>query len=452
MEQRRRVLVVDDHEEMVRLLSEELTEAGFDVLGATSAKRALDLAQEARPDVVVTDLRMPNGDGLDVLDGLHALDPDLPVIVLTAFGTVDGAVDVMRRGAAFYLTKPFRSGEVAVQVRRALGEHAPRLTDTTCRSTHPPPTGFIGTSAPMLEVYRMIARVAPTDTPVFIRGESGTGKERAARSLHEGSLRATKPFLTLNCASVPATLLESELFGHVRGSFTGATNSRRGLFVAAHTGTLFLDEIGDMPIELQAHLLRVLEDGIVRPVGSDEGRPVDVRIIAATHQDLEARRDQGRFRADLFYRLDVLSLRLPPLRARVEDLPDLFAAFVVRCAPTLVERLGPDALEAFERYTWPGNVRELENVVRRLCLLVDRAVIRKEDLRAWAPQVLAPRGAPQTPLERAQDQLPTLRQLETDYIAWVSDQCAGNKTRAAELLGIDVSTIHRRLRSTEKPE
>jgi two-component system response regulator HydG len=251
--------------------------------------------------------------------------------------------------------------------------------------------------------------------------------------------------VAVNCASLPSSLLESELFGHVRGAFTGASAPRRGLFVEADGGTLLLDEIGDMPLELQPHLLRVLEDRQVRPVGADAARPVDVRVLAATHQPLEERVAAGKFRADLYYRLDVLTLRVPPLRERVEDLPELFAAFVSRSGSARIERLSSAALAALERYPWPGNVRELENLVRRLAVLVERPVVERSDLEEHAPRLVGPTVSP---LSVARTTLPTLRQLQDDYIAYVVAECGGNKTRAAEILGIDVSTIHRRERST----
>lgn len=448
-----RILVVDDHTEMVRLLAEELREAGYDVLEASSGAEALDIAQRDPPDVAVTDLRMTGVDGLDVLAGLHELDRDMPVLIMTAFGSVNTAVEAMHRGAWTYLTKPFRTDELLLQVRKALSHRALSDENRTLRrlvSTEAP-DGMIGRSAPMRAVYDMVGRLADADAPVLIRGESGTGKERVARALHLGGVRRDGPFVAVNCASVPAALLESELFGHVKGSFTGATGPRRGLFVQADGGTLFLDEIGDMPSDLQSHLLRVLEDRMVRPVGADTGRKVDVRIVAATHQDLEARVTEGRFRADLFFRLDVIPIRLPPLRERVEDIPELFAAFVAKCKPTPLERLAPETLALLERHPWPGNVRELENLVRRLSLLVDHATVTPDDLRTHAPHLFLQKG-PSTPLDRARTEQPTLRQLESEYIAWVIQKCTGNKTRAAEILGIDVSTIHRRMRGGESTD
>jgi two-component system response regulator HydG len=444
-----RILVVDDHTEMVRLLAEELGEAGYEVIEASGGAQALELARRREPDLAITDLRMAGVDGLDVLAGLLEIDPEMPVVIMTAFGSIDTAVDAMRRGAWTYLTKPFRTDELLVQVKKGIAHRSLAAENHVLRRlvTAAAPTGMIGVSAPMRAVYAMVARLADSDVPVLIRGESGTGKERVARALHAGGARRDAPFVAVNCASVPASLLESELFGHLRGAFTGATGARRGLFVQADGGTLFLDEIGDMPLELQAHLLRVLEDRVVRPVGADIGATVDVRIVTATHQDLEGRVAAGRFRSDLFYRLDVVPIRLPPLRERVDDIPELFAAFIAKAAPTPVARLSAESMAILERYPWPGNVRELENLVRRLALLVDHPLVTPEDLRAHAPQLLAAKL--DSPLDRARATLPTLKQLETDYLAWVLDRCGGNKTRAAEVLGVDVSTIHRRTRGVD---
>jgi two-component system response regulator HydG len=298
----------------------------------------------------------------------------------------------------------------------------------------------------MRALYELVEHVAHSGAPVLLRGESGSGKELVARALHSEGPRAAEPFVAVNCTALPHALLESELFGHVKGAFTGATTARRGLFVEADKGTLFLDEIGDMPAELQAKLLRVLEDGEVRAVGADASRTVDVRILAATHQELETRVREGRFRADLFYRLNVVTLRIPPLRERREDIPLLVEHFISRARTrnprSKVTGLSPEVVAALGAMPWPGNVRELENLVERLVVLVPRETVELVDLRLHAPE-----SSPEAhPLALAQKELWPLRQLETEYIAWVVAHCGGNKTRAAELLGIDVSTIHRRER------
>ena len=310
---------------------------------------------------------------------------------------------------------------------------------------------LLGHSGPMRMLHELVERVAHSDVPVLVRGESGSGKELVARALHVEGPRRPGPFVAINCTALPQALLERELFGHVKGAFTGATTARRGLFVEADGGTLFLDEIGDMAPELQAKLLRVLEDGEVRAVGADGARGVDVRVIAATHQDLETRVKEGRFRADLFYRLNVVALRVPPLRERREDIPLLVEHFVAQARTrnprSPVTALAAEAVAELARMPWPGNVRELENLVERLVLLGGRPSVDVALLRQHA-STGAPEPTPAAhPLLTAREQVVPLRQLESEYIAWVIARCGGNKTRAAELLGIDVSTIHRRERA-----
>jgi two-component system, NtrC family, response regulator HydG len=294
----------------------------------------------------------------------------------------------------------------------------------------------------MRRLYDLIERVAQSSEPVLVRGESGTGKELVARALHFHGPRRERAFVVVNCTALPEALLESELFGHARGAFTGATTARRGLLVEADGGTLFLDEIGDMPAGLQAKLLRVLEDGEVRPVGADVTRKVDVRIIAASHQALEGR--ESTFRQDLFYRLNVVPITVPPLRERPEDIPALIEHFLGKARERnpgmAATRLAPEVVTALARCPWPGNVRELENAVTRLLVVSAKEIVELADVQAQAPQLLGPVA----PIDQAKQRLTTLRDLETEYITWVIEQCSGNKTRAAEILGIDPSTIHRR--------
>jgi two-component system response regulator HydG len=444
-----RILVVDDHVEMGRMLKDPLSDEGYAVDLATGGEEALRLVRSRLYDAVLSDLRMEKVDGLDVLEAVRAVDPEVPVLLMTAFGGVESAVEAMKRGAYHYFTKPFRLDEVLVILRRALEERRLRAENRVLRQAAAERGGMgalVGRSAPMRALYELIERVAHSSAPVLLRGESGTGKELVARALHFEGARAPGPFVAVNCTALPHHLLESELFGHVKGAFTGATSVRRGLFVEADRGTLFLDEIGDMPMELQARLLRVLEDGEVRAVGADASRTVDVRIVAATHQDLEARVREGRFRADLFYRLNVVTLRLPPLRERREDIPMLVEHFTARARGrnprSRMQAVAPEVVSALAAMPWPGNVRELENLVERLVVLVPRETAGLEDLRPHLP----PGSEPAPPLEAAQQELWPLRRLEAEYIAWMVARCGGNKTRAAELLGIDVSTIHRRER------
>jgi two-component system response regulator HydG len=441
------VLVVDDHVEMAHLLADQLGDAGYVVEVASGGEQALEAVRVRPTDLVICDLRMQDVDGFDVLARLHEQDPGLPVIIMTAFGAIDSAVESIKRGAYHYLTKPFRLDEVLVFVERALADRrlqdrnrvlARELGNTTAST-------IVGDSAAVRGLLDRIARVGPSAAPVLIRGETGVGKELVARALHARSER-TGPFVPVNCTALAENLLESELFGHVRGAFTGATTARRGLFVEADGGTLFLDEIGDISPALQAKLLRVLDDGSVRAVGADVARATNVRVIAATHVDLEARVQDGAFRADLFYRLNVVPILVPPLRARPEDIPLLVDHFLARARrrnpAARLTGFGAELVAALARAEWPGNVRELENVVERLVIVSHRPVADLSDLEANAPGVLAAAS----PASEARRSLVSLRQLEREYIAWVVARCDGNKTRAAEILGIDVSTIHRRER------
>lgn len=424
-----RVLVIDDHEEMVELLADQLRDLAYDVEVSTDGATALKLAERRLPDVVITDLRMRGTDGFDVLAGIKKLDPTVPVLIMTAFGAVDTAVEAIRRGASHYFTKPFKLDEVVLWVDRALEDRTLRDENRRLKAVAPLASDvLVGNGPAMSWVKELIRRVAQADVPVLVRGESGTGKEIVARLIHDSGARAKKPFVAINCTSLPAELLESELFGHTRGAFTGAANARRGLFVEADGGTLFLDEIGDMPPELQSKLLRVLQEREIRPVGSDVTRSVDVRVIAATHQPLEVRVKEGRFRQDLMFRLDVLSIMLPPLRERREDIAELAEHF----AKKFDVELTPAFLKTLECQEWPGNVRELENIVQRFRFLGEEAM----NLSTGTPDDFDFRG-----------ELKTLREVESEYIRHVLEKCQGNKTRAAEILGIDASTLHRREKS-----
>jgi two-component system response regulator HydG len=441
------VLVVDDHIEMARVLERQLTDLGHAVDVATGTAAALEIARDRPPDAVITDLRMEGLDGLDLLDRIHAMDATIPVIIMTAFGAIDSAIDAVKRGAYHYITKPLQLQEVRIYLERALADRQLRTEYRQLRRWASERSGLesmVGKCAVMRALYDLVERVAPVGLPALVRGESGTGKELVARALHFVGPRRDRPFVPVNCTALPESLLESELFGHIKGAFTGATAPRRGLFVEADGGTLYLDEIGDMPTNLQAKLLRVLEDGEIRSVGSDGSRKVDVRVIASTNQPIEKRIQEGRFRADLFYRLNVLPISVPPLRERVEDLPILVAHFLDRIRGSMPEirlrRFSPGALGAMSRHPWPGNVRELENVVQRLAVVSVSEVAEVEDLAKHAAAVLDPGSS----FEYARAKLIPLEQLEEEYIAWVIQQCGGNKTRAAEILGIDVSTIRRR--------
>jgi two-component system response regulator HydG len=439
-----KILVVDDHVEMARLVADHFADSGWECQVVAGGGEAIASLAVSVPDLVITDLRMADVDGLDVLDAARRTDPDLPVILMTAFGGIDSAIEAMRRGAWHYVTKPVRLDELRLHAERALAERRLRRENRALRAAgREAMAALIGRSAAMRRVYDLVDRVAPSPSPVLIRGESGSGKELVARAIHVSGPRRDAAFVAVNCTALPEALLESELFGHTRGAFTGASSARAGLFVEASGGTLFLDEIGDMAPALQAKLLRVVQLGEVRPVGADESRRVDVRLIAATHQDLEERVAAGAFRADLYYRLNVVPLSVPPLRDRAEDIPLLVEHFLAasraRNHHAIVERFAAALVAALADYRWPGNVRELENVVERLVVIGARPELDLADLGEIVPAIAG--------LERfeiARDRLLTLRQMEDQYLTWVLGRCDGNKTRAAEILGVDVSTIHRR--------
>jgi two-component system response regulator HydG len=363
---------------------------------------------------------------------------------MTAFGAIESAVEAIKRGAYHYLTKPFPLDELRLFLERALADRRVELELRSLRrlaAAEGRLGGLIGRAPSMTRLFDGIERVAAVDLAVLILGESGTGKELVARAIHERSARAAKPFVAVNSAAIPDQLLESELFGHVRGAFSGATQARRGLFAEADGGTLLLDEIGDMPLPLQAKILRVIETGEVRAVGADQARSVDVRLVAATHQDLAALSRQGTFREDLYFRLNGLTLVAPPLRERPSDVPLLAQHFLERTRARLpsatVREIAPEAMQALVRAPWPGNVRELEKTIERLVVLGARERIEAEDV---AEIGLAPED---TPLGRAQRELPTVKELERSYARWVLDRVGGHRAKAAEILGVDVSTLYR---------
>jgi two-component system response regulator HydG len=440
-----RILVIDDDAEMADTVAEYLLGRGFRVDCAVGGKHAIEVLHKKAFDAVITDLRMDDLDGLDVLAAAHIVDPDLPVLVMTAYGSVDGALEAIRRGAYHYLTKPFKLEETAVWLERALADRGLRRENRRLRrvideraSFH----GLVGKSAVMRELYDLLERVAATASPVLVTGESGTGKELVAAAIHANSSRAQGPFVAVNCAALTEGLLESELFGHVRGAFTGAVEARRGLFVEADHGTLLLDEIGEMPLPLQAKLLRVVESARVRPVGGSSERAVDVRIVAATNRELADAVKEHRFREDLYYRLDVVPVHVPPLRARREDIPllaDHFSArFAAQQPPDAPRReLADEAVKRLAELPWPGNVRELRNIVERLLLLANGPRVDLRDVARIVPEPL-----PEALAATAGELLP-LRTMTRRYIEWVLEQTGGNKVRAAQLLGIDASTIYR---------
>jgi two-component system response regulator HydG len=435
---------------MADTVAEYLGGKGFRAQTAVGGKAAIAALKRKEIDAVITDLRMNDVDGLDVLSASLAADPSRPVVIMTAYGSIGGAIEAVRRGAYHYLTKPFKMEEASLIVEKALAERGLRRENDQLRRALSDQAGLgalVGKSAVMQQVYDLLERVSAISAPVLILGESGTGKELVARALHERSARATHPFVAVNCAAIAEPLLESELFGHHKGAFTGASEARKGLFVEADGGTLFLDEIGELPSPLQAKLLRALETSSVRPLGGGGERKVDVRIVAATNRDLAQAVKEKRFREDLYYRLLVIPIHLPPLRARRDDIPLLVEHFSARFAaehPELPRReIAPDALRRLVELPWPGNVRELRNTIERLLVL---ARTRRIDVRDLAQAI--PEALPEAMASLAAEIVP-LRVMTRRYLEWVLEQTGGNKVRAAQLLGVDASTIYRMLQRDE---
>jgi two-component system, NtrC family, response regulator AtoC len=448
------LLLVEDDNAMREMLESLFRQEGYVVSEAASASAALALARETDFDVVLSDIKMPGKSGLELVGELRELRPDMPVVLMTAFGSIDTAVDAMRAGAFGYTTKPFQPEEVIRTVKRALDRRSVEDGNRKLRGSAANASfkELIGDSPSMRTVFSIIRRAAQVDASVLITGESGTGKEVVARTLHHHGRRAQKPFLPINCTAVPEGLLESELFGHVRGAFTGAVANKRGLFERADGGTLFLDEIGDMGAGLQAKLLRVLQDHEVRPVGSTQAVKVDVRIIAATNRNLDVEMEAGRFRDDLYYRLNVIPIHLPPLRERPEDVPSLVEAFVRKHSGDRARRFSRDAIVRLQSHVWRGNARELENLVERTLALSDADLLNVSDLPldSLSDEPIAdPRdansgvGLVQALADAARNGL-TLRALEDLYIEQMLVVTGGKKGEAARMLGIDRKTLYRR--------
>jgi len=445
-----RVLVVDDHLEMAQTIVDYLGQRGIEGKAVASAPEALDLLARESFDGLLTDLRMKGMDGLDLLDAAHRLDPELPVVVMTAFGGIDSAIESIQRGAYHYVTKPFKLDVVRVLLERACGERDLRSENRRLRKVVDDRfADILGKSPPMQALFSLLERVAQVASPALVLGETGTGKELVARALHSTGPRAAGPFVVVNCAALPETLLESELFGHTRGAFTGATQARRGLFLDADGGTLLLDEIGELSPPLQARLLRVLESGEVRPLGSDTVRIVDVRIVAATHRPLSDLVHQGGFREDLYFRLKVLPIVIPPLRERGDDIRMLAEHFLAKSrerSPTAAARaFSSDGMAELLGHRWPGNVRELQHLVERLVVTTDKEDLDASTVRS-ALEPAPPRSKQALPFG-VFESLPSLRDLEQQYMDHVLECSGGNKTKAAEILGIDPSTLHRRGKS-----
>jgi DNA-binding NtrC family response regulator len=441
------VLVVDDDREMVRMLEETLGEAGYTVQTADGAANALKVVSHECPDLVVSDLRMSGMSGHQLQTALKRIAPDLPIVIITAFGSIQTAVEAMRLGAFDYVAKPFSNDELLLVVARALENRELRQEVHRLRGELAQSFGLdsiVARSPKMLAQLEVLKQVADSTANVLISGESGVGKDLFARALHYLSRRRSGPFVAVNCAAIPETLLESELFGHLRGAFTDARQSRTGLFQAADRGSIFLDEIGEMPVSLQPKLLRAIENKRVRPVGATEETAVDVRIVAATNARLEDEIAQGRFRPDLYYRIATVTLTIPPLRERPEDIPVLLQHFLARASSEAGKQLAaidPEAMACLLRYSWPGNIRELHNAVEHALILCRNNLIVPADL---PPRVT---GGDQgsLKLDEIVARRPKLDELEHQYIRGIVTAVKGNKREAAAILGIDRKTLQRKL-------
>ncbi len=442
------VLVVDDEAGILESLGILLRNAGFATHTARGGRAGLEQLATLQPDIVLSDVRMPDVGGVEILAAARQQNPDTPVILMTAQATLQSAMQAVNEGAFYYIQKPFRNDELLAILKRAAEHRELRVENRSLRQeikrrevgagTRP-----VGNSRSWSEVLRLAETVAPTESTVLIQGESGTGKEVVARYIHELSSRADRTFASINCGALPESLLESELFGHVKGSFTGAIRDKSGLFTAAAKGTFFLDEIGETTPATQVKLLRVLQQREVIPVGGTDPQPIDVRLIAATNRELEEEIRRGSFRTDLYYRLNVIALHLPPLRQRSDDIPLLAEHFLTRIAEIRREApkvLNADTIETLVHYNWPGNVRELENALERAIILTPGEEIDPSALPERVTQrISAPLVADRAPAN------PTMEAVERAYIMWVLQSEGGNKSRAAEVLGIDPSTLYRKL-------
>jgi DNA-binding NtrC family response regulator len=452
-----RILIVDDEVGIVEVLRALFRREGYRVKTACNAAEAIEALQQDTYQLMVSDIRMEPVDGIQLLEEARVLQPHLAVIMMTAYAAVETAVEAMRKGAFDYICKPFKVDELLLTVQRALSyeqalEENENLKETLKTQFHF--SNMVGDHESMRQLYAMVEKVARTDSTILIRGESGTGKELVARAIHASSPRAERPFLAINCAAVPDTLLESELFGHVKGAFTGANRPKKGFFETAHGGTLFLDEVGSIPVNMQLSLLRALQEHEVRPVGAAQSIPVDVRIVAATNEDLENLISQSRFREDLYYRLSVIPIELPPLRDRKSDVPLLVRHFLDGLGEQDGREISisPEALAALNAYNWPGNVRELENVISRAGALCDDSRISVEDLpdnvrsapRPRAHRLSEPAGGELAALPKGMSLKAFLKEKERTYIQHVLDEHDGDKEKAAKSLGISLATFYRK--------
>jgi DNA-binding NtrC family response regulator len=451
-----RLLIVEDDEPLCDMIASELSDRGYRVDTAFAAQPALAALRSGSPDLVLTDLRLPDGSGFDVLAAALAHDGQPAVLLITAFGSVPQAVEALKAGADDFLTKPLDLEHLAVRLERALAHRRTNVMLRDLRETLRDSRGdgmfrgMIGQSPIMRQLFAKIRQVARVEEPVLVTGETGTGKELVANAIHAESERASRPFIAVNCASIPETLLEAEFFGHTAGAFTGARNARRGLFAEADKGTLFLDEIGELPPPLQAKLLRTLQEQTIRPIGAARETPVDTRIIAATNRDIVAEVADGRWREDLYYRLEALTLDVPPLRERGDDRAELIKHFLVMLASDRNQpgpRLAEPASDALLAYHYPGNVRELGNALARAATFCENGVIELRHLPERIRGALRPEPAGSDPLGIFGQPPPTLAEVEKRYIQWILARTGQNKRQAARILNVGRRTVYRKLDS-----
>jgi two-component system, NtrC family, response regulator PilR len=440
------ILIIDDEKSLLELLGLVFKKEGYGVKTASSAVKALELLDKNGIDLVITDIKMPQKSGMDILKAVKDRTPEMPVIMITAYGSIQQAIEALKAGALDYVVKPFDVEELKIIVARGLEKRRLKEENILLKKDLREKYSFermIGKSRTMQEIYNLIEKVATTDSTVLVTGESGTGKEMAARAIHGQSHRRDGQFVSINCAALPENLLESELFGHAKGSFTGAIAEKKGMFEAAGRGTLFLDEVGEMSPWTQVKLLRALQERTIRRVGGNDEIPVDVRIIAATNQDLKRRIQEGKFREELFYRLNVISFEMPPLRKRVEDIPILVAHFLQKHCEKMgkrMKRVAPEVFSLFETYPWPGNIRELENVIERLVAIEDRETITAGCL---PHEIVAPQAREETRFlfQPGFNLTAYIDELSKKYINQALVASGGNLRQAATLLGLSYRTI-----------
>ncbi len=460
-----KILIVDDDVVTLNMLKEFLESHDFTVFLAESADQAVVQVRNQRLSLVLSDIKMEDSDGLSLLSELKKKDPNIVMILMTGFGSMQGAIEAIQKGAFDYISKPFDLKKMLTLVQKA-ARHVESLKRAATKEVGPPPAietprTLIGRSPQIVEVYKTVARATLSSSTVLISGESGTGKELVARAIHSNSNRKHKKFVAVNCGALTESLLESELFGYIKGAFTGAQNDKKGLFEDANGGTLFLDEIGDITPGLQVKLLRVLQEGEVKPVGSNEVMKVDVRIVAATHRNLEQWVKDNKFREDLFYRLKVIEIDIPPLRERTDDIPELADSFLKKYSAKLgksIDAISPEALEVLAQYKWPGNVRELEHQIERAVALTSSSVLGAEDFDLHSSDGVGRASAAESKTNdfesgqegadhlvgQSGDSKKSLEDLEREHILKVLKQADYNKSKASEILGIDRATLYRK--------